>query len=59
MKIKWMVMNLIGSIKRMFCDHEYETEKIAGFMVVNGWLVRPRAIKKCKKCGKILKEGMV
>lgn len=50
-----MVKRLIDAIKRIFCDHEYETEKISGFVVVNGWLVQPM-VKKCKKCGKILKE---
>lgn len=48
-------MNLIEAIMQRFCKHEYEEKEIAGFLVVDGWFVQPK-IKKCKKCGKVLKE---
>lgn len=48
-------MKLIDAIMRRFCKHEYEEKEIAGFAVVDGWIVQQK-IKKCKKCGKVLKE---
>ena len=42
-------------LKRLFCKHEYEKECIeGGFLVVNGWLVKPFQYR-CKKCGKVVR----
>ena len=48
-------MKLIDAIRKKFCKHEYETKQINGFIVADGWLAQP-TIKRCKKCGKVLKE---
>ena len=43
-------------LKRLFCRHEYEEEYLAGFLVVDGWLVQARQLR-CRKCGKTKQIG--
>lgn len=45
---------MLNKIKQLLgiCEHEYEKTTLAGFRVVDGWLI-PVAVEKCKKCGKI------
>ena len=41
-------------LKRLFCRHEYEEEYLAGFLVVDGWLVQAKQYR-CKKCGNVVR----
>ena len=39
-------------IRRALCRHEWETEKLGGFLVEDGWL-RQVTVRRCRKCGKV------
>ena len=43
-------------LKCLFCRHEYEEEYLAGFLVVDGWLVQARRLR-CRRCGKTKQIG--
>lgn len=49
-----VLFDTIAWVKRLFCRHEYEEEFLAGFLVVDGWLIQARQLK-CRKCGKTKK----
>ena len=49
-----VLFDTIARVKRLFCRHEYEEEFLAGFLVVDGWLIQARQLK-CRKCGKTKK----
>lgn len=50
----YLLFDTIAWVKRLFCRHEYEEEFLAGFLVVDGWLIQARQLK-CRKCGKTKK----
>ena len=48
---------MLKFFRRLFCKHEWEKEIInGGFLVVDGWFVRP-ARYRCRKCGKTITEA--
>lgn len=50
-------MIMLKFFRRLFCKHEWEKEIInGGFLVVDGWFVRP-ARYRCRKCGKTITEA--